>query len=66
MNLETLKTSQEWMIETGVDVIDPDGWDRKNLYWSFFKELISREEFERRLIDSTCNLEEIIKKVEEL
>jgi len=62
MELTELKTSQEWMIETEVDVIDPDGWDRQNFFWSFFKEQITREEFERRLADSTCDLESILKK----
>jgi len=55
---EELKTSQEWydMIpkELGFMIYDPDGWDRTNYQYSFHEELISKEEFKKRLMHSTC------------
>lgn len=37
----------------GIMVLDPDGWDRKN-FDSSWAEIISEQEFERRLSLSTC------------
>jgi hypothetical protein len=48
-----LKTSSEWIKTVGYEVIDPDGWDRKNLQYSFYEELITYDEFQRRLVQST-------------
>ncbi len=57
---EILETSEYWLklkndnsfLQTVI--MDPDGWDRSNYNYSFFKERISRQEFENRLMQSTC------------
>lgn len=50
------KTSEKWqeLDNSGVVVLDPDGWDRKNYQFSFYEELITHEEYERRKMFSTC------------
>lgn len=54
-NLEAgLKTSWAWNQEDGVTIMDPDGWDRANYEYSFNEELITKEEYEKRLNFSTC------------
>lgn len=35
------------------EILDPDGWDRSNLYESFVQEPIAEEEFLERLMMST-------------
>ena len=50
-----LKTSDEWQKLCHVIVYDPDGWDRKNYDYSWKEEKITREEFEKRLMISTCH-----------
>ena len=50
---DTLKTSAQWQNLCRIDVLDPDGWDRSNYQFSWYEELISRQEFERRLVSST-------------
>lgn len=47
------KVSSEWIKEYNIKILDPDGWDRKNYDYSFNKEKITKEEFERRLVRST-------------
>jgi len=49
------KTSAEWLVqETYVkQILDPDGWDRKNFEESWNKK-ITRKEFQKRLAKSTC------------
>ena len=47
------KTSAEWIKEVGYEVLDPDGWDRSNFEYSFYKEEITFEEFQKRLFMST-------------
>lgn len=47
-----LKMSSDWGIQFGLTVTDPDGWDRQNFDASW-AELISEEEFKRRLSKST-------------
>lgn len=49
------KTSSEWLNQDyqGIQIIDPDGWNRENWEHSFYKEKITKEEFEKRLIQST-------------
>ena len=47
------KVSSEWIKEVGYEVRDPDGWDRKNYDYSFNKEKITKEEFDKRLMEST-------------
>lgn len=50
-----LKTSEEWQKLCTITVYDPDGWDRQgNFQYSWYEEMITREEFERRLGSSTC------------
>lgn len=57
-NIENLKTSNEWYElvpkEYGLVIYDADGWDRSNFQYSFYEELISKEEFMMRIADSTC------------
>ena len=47
------KTSEEWNLSYRVVILDHDGWDRKNYEYSWFKEKITKKEFERRLMLST-------------
>jgi len=49
-----LKTSEEWAKNYPYTIYDPDGWDRKNYEFSWFKELITFEEFKNRALRSTC------------
>jgi len=52
---EVKKTSQEWQeLNPDIIVYDPDGWDRKNYQFSWYEELITEDEYNRRLIVSTC------------
>jgi hypothetical protein len=56
-----LKTSQQWhdiLNEKYPNffVMDPDGWDRKNYQFSWHEELITRDEFEKRLVTSTVRM----------
>lgn len=48
------KTSEEWQKLCKVTILDPDGWDRKNYQYSWHEELITQQEFEQRIITSTC------------
>ena len=47
------KTSEEWSKETNYEILDPVGWDRSNWQYSFYKELITKKEFAKRLCQST-------------
>lgn len=50
------KTSAEWLKEfPHIIIIDHDGWDRNNFEYSFNEELVTKKEFETRLIRSTLN-----------
>ncbi len=42
------------MVEDEVELMDEDGWDRKNFYYSFFEEKITWNNFHSRLGQSTC------------
>lgn len=55
MNKE-LKSSEDWSKECpDIIILDPDGWDRTPEGWDkSWNELISREEFNRRVCYSTC------------
>jgi len=56
MNIE--RTSDEWLAQpafSGVLIMDPDGWDRKNLEQSW-GEKITQREFESRMIRSTVQI----------
>lgn len=48
-----IKTSEEWDVLCNAHVIDPDGWNRDNFYFSWYKEKITKEEFLQRLNNST-------------
>jgi hypothetical protein len=52
------KTSKDWYSEfppeLGFIIMDPDGWDRSNYEFSFNEELITKEEFIKRVSWSTC------------
>lgn len=49
------KTSAEWLKQyPDYQILDPDGWDRSNFDYSFKVEKIMKEEFEKRLFESTC------------
>lgn len=50
-----LKTSFEWQNIKGIVIMDPDGWDRNNLYYSFYEEKISEAEYDRRAAASTIS-----------
>lgn len=53
--VNNLKTSSEWQrIFPDIIVFDPDGWDRTHYDYSWNIEKISREEYERRRMKSTC------------
>ena len=53
-NFEEIKTSVSWQEICRVLIGDPDGWDRTNFNYSWYKEKITRKEFERRMCFSTC------------
>lgn len=55
MEEETRKTSEQWYQECcPVIILDPDGWDRENYQYSWYEELITFDEFSRRVMRSTC------------
>lgn len=51
------KSSKDWYAEIpselGFVIYDPDGWDRSNYEFSFNQELITKEEFVKRVFEST-------------
>lgn len=54
---EEKKSSADWFMELhhekGVVILDPDGWDRSNFYFSFNEEPITKKEYLTRLGYST-------------
>jgi hypothetical protein len=49
-------TPETWLKDPefeGIIILDPDGWDRKNFTVSW-TEPITRDEFRRRMMISTC------------
>lgn len=55
--MDELKTSEEWSTDPefkDVTVYDPDGWDRTNYQYSWYEEKISRQEYRKRQMYSTC------------
>ena len=60
------KTSEEWQKEciTLLQVIDPDGWDRKNYQFSWYEEKISKEEFFKRVWSSTTKFLKSFKEID--
>jgi hypothetical protein len=67
-----LKASKDWYElipeENRPIIADPDGWNRGNFNFSFNEELITIEEFKRRLLSSTLMKvdKELIEKLEVL
>ena len=60
------KTSEEWNAIHQIKILDPDGWDRRNFKYSFYKELITETEFMKRISISTIRItKEILDKVKE-
>jgi len=55
MENKELKSSEEWSKKYSevAQIIDADGWDRRNFDESW-NELITEDEFNRRLCNSTC------------
>ena len=53
VRLGHFKTSEEWSKDCEFTILDPDGWDRKNFDYSWSKELISKSEFDKRVMVST-------------
>ena len=56
---EEIKTSDEWENSDlpemkGTKVLDPDGWDRQNYQFSYYEELITKDEYLHRVGYSTC------------
>ena len=52
------KVSSEWCKMFNFKIIDPDGWDRNNFQFSWKQELITLDEFQRRLSLSTIKIKE--------
>ncbi len=50
----TEKSADEWCVEFGITVHDPDGWDRTNYYASWAEPLTALE-FARRASESTIS-----------
>ena len=50
-----MKTSEQWQkLKMDIIVLDPDGWDRTNFQYSWFEELITEQEYNNRLSQSSC------------
>lgn len=65
MTIGPLKTSEEWLKiykddKPNFQLLDPDGWDRRNYKYSFYEEKITNMEFMGRIIASTVS-DQIIK-----
>lgn len=48
----TLKTSAEWYLDYPIEIIDFKGWDKEDFIFSFYSELITFSEFDRRAMAS--------------
>ena len=60
----SLRNADEWLEYFGIDkddILDPDGWDRKNWEVSWNEE-ITQKEFSRRLGKCTVNVTDEIEK----
>lgn len=48
------QTSEEWQKQKPeLEVYDPDGWNRANYHYSWFKEKITEAEYDKRVLKST-------------
>lgn len=45
---DILKPSVEWHKEDDCIITDPDGWDQKNFDFAWYRERITKEEYEKR------------------
>lgn len=57
------KTPDEWLAHpdyVGLEILDPDGWDRQNFDVSW-AEPITQNEFTLRMCQSTCDLRKTFK-----
>ena len=54
------KTSFDWNKEDNIIIINPDGWDRNNYEYSFSQELITKDEYDSRVLDSTIQISVVI------
>lgn len=52
---DTLKSGPEWVAELndGVEILDPDGWDRSNWEVSWNEKITVKEFYYRRAISTT-------------
>lgn len=52
-----MRASVDWLPEVKgkIVIVDPDGWDRRNFFYSFNVEQITLDEFVRRVQRSTCS-----------
>jgi hypothetical protein len=58
VNEGQVRTSDEWkkLLYPNTQIIDPDGWDRSDFSYSFYQERISIQEFNKRLMSSTVQM----------
>lgn len=58
--IETRRPSSMWYemvsVPKGVEILDPDGWDRKHFNYSWYKECITEREYNQRLSVSTLQI----------
>lgn len=53
---DLLKTSENWFkMYPKIKILDPDGWNRVDYDYSWYKELITKETYLSRLSRSTCS-----------
>lgn len=51
------KTSSQWQKKYPYPIVlDPYGWDRNKFQYAWFEELITYEEYQKRLLKSTCQV----------
>jgi len=58
--METRRPSAMWYevvsVPKGIEILDPDGWDRNHFTHSWYKECITEREYESRLAISTLKM----------
>jgi len=52
--MEELKTINQWEKELGVEIINPDGFDRSDA--KLYERLFTKEEFQKALMYCTINI----------
>ncbi len=65
--METIvNTSNLWLATKYkyIEILDYDGWDRMNFHFSFYEELITFDEFNKRLHKSTLNIKSFVQSVD--